>query len=126
MSLGDGRHPALHGRDLEPKLLRTIPKIEGEIVGAHRQRAAMPVLAPLDKVLPVRQIGALRVGGVGLSGELERLEYLGVREPDVRVSWNGMIVHRWPLCYTRFDARSLGFVSHFHVCFCVVKSPNFR
>ena len=33
MSLGDSRHPALHRRDLEPKLLRTIPKIEREIVG---------------------------------------------------------------------------------------------
>ena len=38
-------------------------------------------------MLPVRQIGALRVGGVGLSGELERLEYLGVHEV-AGVSWN--------------------------------------
>ena len=45
----------------------------------------MPGLAPRDKVLPVRQIGALRVGGVGLSGELERLEYLGVHEVAERV-----------------------------------------
>ena len=36
-------------------------------------------------MLPVRQIGALRVGGVGLSGELERLEYLGVHEVTERV-----------------------------------------
>ena len=36
-------------------------------------------------MLPVRQIGALRVGGVGLSGKLERLEYLGVHDGDQRV-----------------------------------------
>ena len=125
MSLGDGRHPALHRRNLEPKLLRTMPKIEGEIVGANRKRTAISVLAPVDKVLPVRQIGALRVGHVGLSGELERLEYLGVHEV-ASASWDRRLFIGSPFLLHDLIRLSLGLVSHFHVYFCLVESPNFR
>ena len=75
-------------------------------------------------MLPVRQIGALRVRGVGLSGKLERLEYLGVHEV-ASASWcRRMFIGSFLL--HDLMRRSLALVSPFHVYSQLVRYPNFR
>ena len=82
MSLGDGRNPALHRRNLEAKLLRAEPQVEGKVVWASQAAGTGSCSCTRRGSASSRPYRRLRVGGVGLSGKLKRLEYLGVHEVD--------------------------------------------